>query len=113
MHRNTEIPFYDIKHSLLSAAFLIPDSSSGESGLRPMRSNLHTCRGQRVRKSIDIITVLSLAIWEPIVVSRETIASSVELKGCLFHHANSPRGHHHLHVESDGDWGPAGGARET
>lgn len=65
-----------------------------------------------MRKSIDTITVLSMPIWEPFVASSETIAPSVELKDFLFHYANSPRGHRHLHVESDGNSGPAGGKRE-
>lgn len=59
------------------------------------------------RKSIDTIAVLSKATQEPIEVSRETMASSVELKGRPFHHANSPGGHRRLHVESDGNPGPA------
>lgn len=95
-------------NSLLSAAFLIPDSSSGLSGVRPMRSNLHTCRGERVRKSIDTNAVLSMSIWEPFVVPRKTIAPSVVQQCCRFHHANSPRGHHRLQVKSDRNSGSAG-----
>lgn len=61
---------------------------------------------------MDTIAVLSMAIWEAIVVSRETMASIVELKGRLFHHANSPRGHHRLHVECNGNGGPAAEERQ-
>lgn len=72
-------------NSLLSAAFFIPDSSSGKSGLRPMRSNLDTCKDQCKEKSIDTMAALSMEIWEPFVVSSKTMASSVRLRGSVFH----------------------------
>lgn len=111
---NHVIKHQQASNSLLSAAFLIPDSSSGASGLRPIRSNLNTRRGDCLGKSKETITVLLVAIWEPIVVSRVTITFSVELKACLFHRANSPGGHHRLHVESDRDsWPEVRWGRET
>ena len=110
---NKRHQFYDIfnsLNSLFSAAFLIPDSSSGESGLRPMRSNLHTCTNTAFREMQQIqLKYYKLAIRELIVVSGGKQWHLVFMpKGCFFRHANSPCGHHGLHVESDGDWGPAG-----
>lgn len=48
-----------------------------------------------LRKSIDTIAVLSVPIWEPIVVSKETIAPSVEVNAVSF---STPTHHAGIHV---------------
>lgn len=73
---------------LFSAAFLIPTSSSGASGLSPIRSNLGKQRQQFL----------------------EELASPCSNLSChLFPAPHSPGWHHHLHVECHGDPGPAEG----
>lgn len=60
------------------------------------------------KRSILTIALLSKATWEPVVVSRETKAASFELRGDGVHQSYSPRRHQGPHVESDGDFRPAG-----
>lgn len=73
---------------LFSAAFLIPTSSSGASGLSPIRSNLGKQRQQFLE---------------------ELASPSSNLSCHLFPAPHSPGRHHHLHVECHRDPGPAEG----
>ena len=77
---------------LFSAAFLMPASSSGASGLSPIRSNLEKQRHWQLLGDLGWPQAAPSSSYSP--------------------SPNSPGGHHHLHVECHRDPRPGEGQQE-